>query len=157
VQIAPLDEGDQFIPFGMRKSDGVRVLADPDPLVGDLDLGALRAKRAKGKLDRFHLDVLPAGPVQEPCMTSVVATDARGIYGAKTIAIGELSRQAGGNIETMRSTSLIGLLAKACREKGAITPIRPRDGEAEQQHASGSARPALYALGGLGAPAHFDI
>jgi len=66
VQIAPLDEGDQFIPFGMRESDGVRVLADPDPLVGDLDLGALRAKRAKGELDRFHLYVLPAGPVQEP-------------------------------------------------------------------------------------------
>jgi hypothetical protein len=102
VQIAPLDEGDEFIPFGVRKSDGVRVLADPDPVVGDLDLGALRAKRAKGELDRFHLDVLPAGPVQEPCLTSVVATDARGIYAVKTIAIGELSRQAGGNIETMR-------------------------------------------------------
>jgi hypothetical protein len=66
VQIAPLDEGDEFIPFSVRKSDGVRVLADPDPLVGDFDPGALRAKRAKGELDRFHLDVLPAGPVQEP-------------------------------------------------------------------------------------------
>ena len=64
VQIAPFDKRDQFIPFGMREPDGVCVVADPDPLVGNLDLGALRAKRAKGELDQFHLDVLLAGPVQ---------------------------------------------------------------------------------------------
>jgi hypothetical protein len=80
MQIAPLDEGDQFIPFGMRKSDGVCLLADPDPLVGDLDLRALRAKRAKGELDRLHLDVLPAGT---GTLTSVVATDEEGFMPEK--------------------------------------------------------------------------
>ena len=66
VQIAPLDKGDQFIPFGMREPDGICILADPDALISDFDLGALRAKRAKGELKRFHLDILLDGPGQEP-------------------------------------------------------------------------------------------
>src|SRR6516164_5646777 len=70
VQVAPFDEGDQFIPFGMREPDCVCVLADSDPLVGDLDLGALRAKRAKGELDGFHLDILLDGQVKNPTVRS---------------------------------------------------------------------------------------
>ena len=66
VQIAPLDKGDQFIPFGMREPDGICILADPDSLISDFDLGALRAKRAKGELKRFNLDILLDGPGQEP-------------------------------------------------------------------------------------------
>ena len=62
VQIAPLDEG-----HSIRGEKVGRCFASSPiltPLVGDLDLGALRAKRAKGELDQFHLDVLLAGPVQ---------------------------------------------------------------------------------------------
>ena len=39
VQIASLDKGDQFIPFGMREPDGICILADPDALISDFDLG----------------------------------------------------------------------------------------------------------------------
>ena len=70
VQIAPLDKGDQFIPFGMREPDGICILADPDALISDFDLGALRAKRAKGELKRFHLDVLLDVQVGNPTIRS---------------------------------------------------------------------------------------
>ena len=66
VQIAPLDKGDQFIPFGMREPDGICILADPDALVSNFDLGAFGAVRAKGELDRLHLDLLLDGPGREP-------------------------------------------------------------------------------------------
>jgi hypothetical protein len=62
VQIAPFDQGDNLIPFGVREPDGIGVLADLDALVGDLDLRAFGAERAEGELDRFHLDPLLAGP-----------------------------------------------------------------------------------------------
>ena len=41
VQIAALDECDEFVPFGAGEPDGVLVLTDPDALVADLDLRAL--------------------------------------------------------------------------------------------------------------------
>ena len=52
VQIASFDQGDEFVPFDVREPHGVFVLADPDALVGDFDLWAFGAVRAKGELDR---------------------------------------------------------------------------------------------------------
>ena len=52
VQIAPLDKGDQFIPFGMREPDGICILADPDALISDFDLGALRQSGQRVNLSR---------------------------------------------------------------------------------------------------------
>ena len=66
AKITAFDEGDKFIPFGMRQSNHVRILADSDLLIGDHDFGALRTKRARGELDGFHLDLLLDGPGREP-------------------------------------------------------------------------------------------
>jgi hypothetical protein len=54
VQIAALDEGDEFVPFGVRKPNGICVLTDRDALVGDLDLRAFRAERAECESDGFQ-------------------------------------------------------------------------------------------------------
>src|SRR6516225_346943 len=55
AKITAFDEGDKFIPFGMRQSNHVRIFADCDLLIGDHDFGALRAKRTQRKSDAFHI------------------------------------------------------------------------------------------------------
>ena len=50
AKLAVLDEADEFIPLGMGQPHGVRVLADADALVGDLDLRAFRAEGARVNL-----------------------------------------------------------------------------------------------------------
>src|SRR5262245_61573820 len=54
-KIAALDEPNEFVPFGMRQRDGIFVLPDRDPLVGNHDLRAFGAIRAKGQFDQGHL------------------------------------------------------------------------------------------------------
>lgn len=81
VQIASFDQGDEFVPFDVREPHGVFVLADPDALVSNFDLWAFGAVRAKGELDRFHLDLLDRFTLET--LQSVVATDARGILGGR--------------------------------------------------------------------------
>jgi len=46
AQLAGLHEPDEFVPFGMRQPNGVRILADSDALVGDLNFRARRASWA---------------------------------------------------------------------------------------------------------------
>jgi hypothetical protein len=55
-----------FVPFSVRELNGVLILADLDALIGDLNLRAFSAVRAKGELDRFHLDLLLEGPPPVP-------------------------------------------------------------------------------------------
>jgi hypothetical protein len=54
AKITAFDEGNKFIPFGMRQSNHVRILADCDLVIGYHDFGALRAKRTQRKSDGFH-------------------------------------------------------------------------------------------------------
>lgn len=46
VKLAALNEGDEFIPFGMRQPNSIGILANRNAVVGDLDLRALVAVRA---------------------------------------------------------------------------------------------------------------
>ena len=55
AQIPTPDEGDEFIPFGVRQPNGICAFTDRYALVGDLDLWAGGAIRAKAELDRFHI------------------------------------------------------------------------------------------------------
>jgi hypothetical protein len=54
VQIAPFDEGDKFIPFGVRQPNRVRILTDYDFLIGDHDFWTFRTKRTQRQSDGFH-------------------------------------------------------------------------------------------------------
>ena len=66
VQITPLDEGNEFVPFSVRQPNGICVLINCDAPVGDLDLRAFRAVRAKGEFYGFHLDLLLDGSRRPP-------------------------------------------------------------------------------------------
>jgi hypothetical protein len=66
LKLARLDQSDEFIPLGMGQPYGIGILADGDALICDLDLRAKGAVRAKGDLDRFHLDLVLDGSRQRP-------------------------------------------------------------------------------------------
>ena len=53
AKVAVFDELHQFIPFGVREPNSVRILANGDALLGDLDFRAFRAIRAQRELDAF--------------------------------------------------------------------------------------------------------
>jgi hypothetical protein len=59
AQLAALDQPNELVPFGMRQAHGVGVLADRDALIGDLDLRAQYAVRARRGFDRFQRSESP--------------------------------------------------------------------------------------------------
>ena len=78
LQLACLDKPDEFVPLGVRKPDGICILADPDTLIGDSDLGAMLAFRAEGELDGVHPDLLLEWS-KSGTLSSAAAMDASGM------------------------------------------------------------------------------
>jgi hypothetical protein len=54
VKLTALNEPNEFIPLGMRQSNGVCILADCDALLSNLDFRASRAGWAKCELFMLH-------------------------------------------------------------------------------------------------------